>query len=88
MTATLEAILQRSMCYPVQIVFKLVGFDNLPLEDVNFANDKATTIEERREWTDNQFGDLGDRVVFMSPEEYCAEVGRETFEIETCAELW
>ncbi len=88
MTATLEAILKRSMCYPVQIVFKLVGFDNIPLEDVNFAHENATSIEERRGWILHQFGDVGNRIVFMSPEEYCAEIGGEAYDIETCPQLW
>ncbi|BEJ15369.1 hypothetical protein CspHIS471_0411360 [Cutaneotrichosporon sp. HIS471] len=82
-TETLIPILQRSVRHPNPLVFKLVGFENLSLENVNFVNSYADSTEERTQLAHSQFDNVANRVLFMTAEEYCAEVGRETFEIET-----
>ncbi|BEI92336.1 uncharacterized protein CcaverHIS019_0411560 [Cutaneotrichosporon cavernicola] len=87
-TETLIPVLQRSVSHPNPLQFKLVGFETLSLENVSFVNSYAESTEERTQLAHSQLDNVANRILFMTAEEYCAEVGRETFEIETCEELW
>lgn len=77
-------LLQQSYSATVTVV----DFDLVPLCLLNFDEEPAHNPHERKLRSLEYLGGLGDRVSFHPGEDYCAQVGRARFDLETCQELW